>query len=150
MRILIIDDEPKCVDIASASLQRHFPGFQLDSAVHCAAGCKLLSENTYDAVVIDHRLVGESGIDCMQFIRSRWRNLPIVMVTGGPVEFAREAFSAGADDFVSKEAADELLGHAVWAAIERRRRDLVVQDEIQNRQSQLDAIRTKLRESKEN
>ena len=78
----------------------------------------------YDAVLVNNRLHGMSGVELITRIRAlaRRRNVPIVMVTGsGDVDVVAAALAAGADDVLYKPVDVVILVDTVNKCIERRR-----------------------------
>jgi DNA-binding response OmpR family regulator len=78
----------------------------------------------YDAVLVNNRLHGMSGVELIARIRAfaHRKNVPIVMVTGvGSVDVVAAALAAGADDVLYKPVDVVILVDTVNKCIERRR-----------------------------
>src|SRR5688572_5720006 len=78
----------------------------------------------YDAVLVNNRLHGMSGVELITRIRAlgHRRNVPIVMVTGsGDVDVVAAALAAGADDVLYKPVDVTILVDTVSKCVERRR-----------------------------
>jgi DNA-binding response OmpR family regulator len=78
----------------------------------------------YDAVLVNNRLHGMSGVELITRIRAlaHRRNVPIVMVTGsGDVDVVAAALAAGADDVLYKPVDVVILVDTVNKCVERRR-----------------------------
>lgn len=118
VNILFIDDEQQCVELASVYLYREFPGCSLVHALSCAMGLNLLSTSSFDVALIDQKLQETSGLDCLKLLRRRWRELPIVLVTGFDWAdgFEEECIKEGADGFVHKDAMKQMLGPVILIA----------------------------------
>jgi DNA-binding response OmpR family regulator len=100
-RLLVVEDEH---DIA-ALLQLHLS--QLPAAVTLAhdgpTGLALALESRFDAIVLDLRLPGLSGLDLCRTLRARERRVPILMLTARSAELDRVlGLEIGADDYVTK------------------------------------------------
>ena len=100
-RLLVIEDEP---DIA-ALLDLHLS--QLPAKVTVArdgpGGLALALERRFDAVILDLRLPGLSGLDLCRTLRERERHVPILMLTARSSELDRVlGLEIGADDYVTK------------------------------------------------
>ena len=67
-RILIIDDEAAIRDSLETLLM--LEGFRIDLAGDGNAGLDLLTRNTYDLLLLDLALPGESGIDLLPLVDS--------------------------------------------------------------------------------
>jgi DNA-binding response OmpR family regulator len=78
----------------------------------------------YDAVLVNNRLHGMSGVELITRIRAlaHRSNVPIVMVTGsGDVDVVAAALAAGADDVLYKPVDVAILVGTVSKCVERRR-----------------------------
>jgi DNA-binding response OmpR family regulator len=100
-RLLVIEDEQ---DIASL-LEMHLT--DLPAAVTVArdgpSGLTLASEQRFDALILDLRLPGLSGLDLCRALRSRGHDVPILMLTARTAELDRVlGLELGADDYVGK------------------------------------------------
>jgi FixJ family two-component response regulator len=90
-------------------------------------------------VLLDLRMPGLSGLQLQQRLASLRRALPIVFVSGhGDIPTSVLAVKAGAEDFLTKPVAAELLLSAVARAIERGHED-------RGRREHVDALRQRLR-----
>lgn len=145
MRFLIVDNDPRCVSYAEKALAHQFPNCEVSQSLTCADAIQYLANEQFDAVIIDQRHL-DVPADCLIAIRKHWKCMPIVIITSGPKEQAREVFSAGADDFVTKDSVGQLLGHAVWSAIERRKGQIQIENDTAHRRKELENIRQKLRQ----
>ena len=73
-------------------------------------------------VITDARLGGMTGYEFLGKIRSRWPDLPALMITAyATPKLAVEAIKAGAIDYLAKPFAPEELLHAVARCAERHR-----------------------------
>jgi DNA-binding response OmpR family regulator len=100
-RLLVIEDEH---DIA-ALLELHLS--DLPAAVTIArdgpTGLALASEERFDAIILDLRLPGLSGLDLCRDLRARGHAVPILMLTARAAELDRVlGLELGADDYVAK------------------------------------------------
>jgi len=109
MRVLIVEDEKKLVDIIARSLKAE--GFAVDVAGDGAQGLELATSYAYDAVILDIMLPKLSGTEVLEAIRQKNRQVPILMLTAkDAVADKVKHLSAGADDYLTKPFAfSELL-----------------------------------------
>ena len=72
---------------------------------------KLLSQNTYDALILDIEMRETSGLDVLKQVKPSYPNLPILILSFFPEEqYALRALKLGASGYLTKEsAADELV-----------------------------------------
>jgi two-component system copper resistance phosphate regulon response regulator CusR len=109
MRLLLVEDEQKLVDVLARGLKAE--GFAVDAATTGTEGLELAQTYPYDLIVLDIMLPGLSGSDVLKSVRAKNRAVPILMLT------ARDAVAekvrhleAGADDYLTKPFAfSELL-----------------------------------------
>lgn len=102
MRILIIEDNPDILANLYGYLEPR--GYVVDSARNGYGGLALISENAYDAVVLDLMLPGLSGLELCQKMRSEFRlDTPVLMLTArDSLEDKAAGFNSGADDYLVK------------------------------------------------
>ena len=118
--VLVVDDEKNMRRSLQAMLGDE--GYATLAAESAEAALKLLAENEFFMVVTDVRLGGMSGYDLLGKIRSRWPNLPVLMITAHATpKLAVEAIQAGAMHYLAKPFAHEELFHAVARCAERYR-----------------------------
>ncbi len=107
-RILIIDDEAAIRDSLETLLT--LEGFHVEMAPDGSAGLDLVTRHTYDLLLLDLALPGETGIDLLPRIKSLAPTLPVIMITAyGTVGNVVDAIQAGASNFVQKPWDNEKL-----------------------------------------
>jgi DNA-binding NtrC family response regulator len=116
--ILIIDDEAGIRDSLETLLM--LEGFTVECAVEGRSGMDMLARRSYDLLLLDLSLPGESGIDLLPRIKTLVPDLPVVMITAyGTVGNVVDAIRAGASNFVQKPWDNEKLLADIRAAIGR-------------------------------
>ena len=118
--LLVVDDEKNM----RLSLQTMLgdEGYSVLAVESAEAGLELLGKETVFMVITDARLGGMSGYDFLHKIRSRWPDLPILMITAyATPKLAVEVIKAGAMDYLAKPFAPEELLHVVGRCAERHR-----------------------------
>ncbi len=68
-RIIVVDDEEAITSLVKAVLSRE--GYRVDVVSDSTAACEMLDSTLYDAVLMDIRMPGISGIDIYNDIKSR-------------------------------------------------------------------------------
>lgn len=117
-RILIIDDEAGIRDSLETLLT--LEGFSVEMAADGQAGLDRLTRSTFDLLLLDLALPGESGIDLLPRIKNLVPELPVIMITAyGTVNNVVDAIRAGASNFVQKPWDNEKLLADIRAAIGR-------------------------------
>lgn len=123
IRILYIDDDEALAQLMQKNLGRR--GFTLEWASDGATGLTLLAEGGIDAVVLDHVLEAETGLDILPRIVAMPDHPPVIYATGSDdTSIAVAALKAGADDYVLKGISPDyfdLLAAALEQGLERAR-----------------------------
>lgn len=121
-RILVVDDTPLNLMVASAFLRRD--GWQVEEADDGATALRLLAKDPeFDALLLDISMPGMSGDELCRAVRADTRiaGLPIVAYTAHAlVEEHERIMSAGFDDIVVKPVAMATLLAALNQAIAKR------------------------------
>jgi DNA-binding response OmpR family regulator len=140
MRLLLVEDEQKLVDVLARGLKAE--GFAVDAATTGPQGLELAQTYPYDLIVLDIMLPGLSGTDVLKSVREKNRAVPILMLTAkDAVADKVKHLEAGADDYLTKPFAFSELLVRVKALLRRapvqRSDTLVVADLEINRLSRL-------------
>ena len=111
-QVLVIDDEMGPRESLRMLLK---PIYQVHTADSVEIGLKLLNEKKPDAIVMDIRMPGITGIEGLRRIRQIDPHLSVIMLTGfGALETAKEALRLGARLLVSgRRALAQLVNAAV-------------------------------------
>jgi two-component system nitrogen regulation response regulator GlnG len=99
--ILVIDDEANIC----RSFELYFGemGHRVSSAPSGERGLEMFDSDRPDAVILDVRLPGRSGLEILEDIRKRDSRIPVVIITGhGTMETAVTAMKNGAFDYLTK------------------------------------------------
>jgi len=112
LRILLIEDEARIVELVSRALARE--GFVVDAFSTCADSHEALTDIHYDAAILDLGLPDGDGLALLAAIRSRGNKLPILVLTAkDTVEDRVNGLDTGADDYLVKPfAMSELIARA--------------------------------------
>jgi DNA-binding response OmpR family regulator len=101
MRILLVEDERKVASFIARALKENT--YAVDVAETGEKAIESGTEVAYDAILLDARLPGMSGIEVCRELRQRGVEAPILMLTArGLVEQRVEGLDAGADDYLTK------------------------------------------------
>ena len=118
--MLVVDDEKNMRLSLETVMQDE--GYQFRAADSAEAALRLLEQEQFFMVITDARLNGMSGYEFLGHVKTRWPNLPILMITAyATPKLAVEAIKAGAIDYLAKPFAPEELLHAVGRCAERHR-----------------------------
>jgi len=118
--VLIVDDEPRIVEIARDYLEH--AGFGVLTAEDGATALELARTQRPDLVVLDLGLPGMDGLDVTRELR-RQSTIPIVMLTARDDELDRVlGLELGADDYMTKPFSPRELVARVRAVLRRSER----------------------------
>lgn len=98
--LLIVDDDHEIVELLSQFLKRHH--FEVSSAYNGEQTRQIWKKHTYDMVILDLMLPGESGFEIAHWLRQQ-DDIPIIMLTAMGEEADRIiGLELGADDYLAK------------------------------------------------
>jgi CheY-like chemotaxis protein len=99
--ILIVDDSHDLTQVISDFLSMH--GYQVHTAHNGYDALECMGKKRVDIVVSDIHMPGMDGFTLMTEIKTRYPDIPIILITGFSVGEAKKiAFEKGADAFVAK------------------------------------------------
>jgi DNA-binding response OmpR family regulator len=109
MRLLLVEDEVRIVEVLRAALDR--AGFALDAVDMIAAAIEALRLVSYDAVILDLGLPDGDGLELLAELRRAGNRVPVLVLTARDAVEARVAgLDTGADDYLIKPfAVTELI-----------------------------------------
>ncbi len=100
-RILVVDDEHSILDAVSTSFR--YEGFDVATAATGRAALDEIRQGGLDLVVLDVMLPDLDGFEVARRARSEGIDVPILFLTAKTdLDDKAEAFSIGADDYVTK------------------------------------------------
>ena len=118
MRILIVEDEKKLIDILQRSLKSE--GYTVDGVNTAADGLEYIKTYHYDLVILDIQLPDGTGTGLLRRMREMGHTMPALILTArSDLDSKVENFQAGADDYVIKPVAMAELSIRVQALLRR-------------------------------
>jgi len=115
--VLIVDDEPRIVEVARDYLEH--AGFAVLTAVDGPSALMTARTRKPDVIILDLGLPGLDGLDVTRTLR-RESSIPIVMLTARDDELDRVlGLEIGADDYVTKPFSPRELVARVRAILRR-------------------------------
>ena len=123
MKVLLLEDNPVDVLLIEEMFTEEATSrFELASVARLADGIKRLSEQEFDAVLLDLNLPDSIGIATARSLKQNAPNLPIVILTALADEsIALEALRIGMEDYLVKgQITATLLAHSLRYAVERK------------------------------
>jgi phosphate regulon transcriptional regulator PhoB len=119
-RILIIDDEPDLVLLASYNLKKE--GFTVFSAANSEDALPMIRETQFDLIVLDLMLPGIHGLELCRILRQnpKTKHIPIIMLTAKSDEADKICgLESGADDYITKPFSPKELVARINAVLRR-------------------------------
>jgi DNA-binding response OmpR family regulator len=117
--ILIVEDEEHLANGLRFNLEAE--GHKVAVAGDGERALEMLSQHSYDAIVLDVMLPGIDGFGVAQELRKSGQFIPILMLTArGRPEDILQGFDAGADDYLPKPFELKILLARVHGLLRRR------------------------------
>lgn len=111
--LLVVDDEADLREIVSSELE--FMGATVFQAENVSAAKLIVNSQKIDLIVSDIRMPGGTGIDLLNYIKSKSKDVPpIILITGFADITIEDAFNQGAEALLSKPfKLEELIQMAI-------------------------------------
>ena len=101
LKVLLVDDEQDIVEVIQDRLEAY--GFTVVSAGTGIEALKKLSVEKFNGIFLDIKMPEMGGLEALEEIRKRDRNIPIIIITASSTKDAAiEAIAKGANDYVLK------------------------------------------------
>jgi len=114
--ILVVDDERSVVDLLSEDLAEE--GYNCATASTGEKALERLSKDSFDAMLLDLKLPGKSGMDVLKEVKSNFPETTVIVVTAvGDAQTAVEAMKMGAIDYITKPFELERVNGSIEAAL---------------------------------
>jgi len=125
IRVVHVDDDPEFADLTAEFLQRENERLAVQTAGDPGEARAALAGGAVDCIVSDYDMPRQNGIDFLESVRADHPDLPFILFTGrGSEAVASEAISAGATDYLRKEAGTSqyaVLANRIESAVEQYR-----------------------------
>jgi two-component system KDP operon response regulator KdpE len=116
-RILVVDDEPRMIKFVRYNLE--LDGFQVISASNGLEAVEKRQMELPDLVIMDVMMPQMDGFEALRLIR-KTSDVPVIMLTVKDEDDDKHlAFSAGADDYLTKPFSPRELSDRVKAVLRR-------------------------------
>jgi DNA-binding response OmpR family regulator len=101
MRVLVAEDDASLRSVIERGLREH--GFVVDAVADGTDALAHLRSYTYEVVVLDWRMPGQTGIEVVREMRNRGDRTPVLMLTARDATEDRVVgLNQGADDYLVK------------------------------------------------
>lgn len=118
--VLIADDSIQNLEILQNYLDNASFEYEIFEANNGEEACEIAENETVDLILLDWEMPVMKGIDALRRLKAQeeTKTIPIIMVTGrAESEDLKEAFDAGATDYVEKPVREKELQARVESAI---------------------------------
>jgi DNA-binding NtrC family response regulator len=115
--VLLIEDN----DASRFGFVRYFSkdGYDIKEAADLAKAARAITEQRFNAIIMDINLPDGNGIDFIDTIRANDPTVPIIVITGaGNIQLAVEAMQRGADNFLTKPVDNAALAQYLRKTLE--------------------------------
>jgi diguanylate cyclase (GGDEF)-like protein len=123
LNVLLVDDDLADRKIIRRTLAENAVDIKIVEAVSVAEGLGMLRTQSFDAILLDYKMPGMSGLDMVQELRARpdLGSIAIVMMSSSENEsLAVQCIEAGAQDFIQKSDLQRLNLHRAIVHAQKR------------------------------
>lgn len=125
-RILVVDDERAIRELMRRLLER--AGYACATAGSSAEADELLARGSFDLLLADLQMPGESGLDLLAHVRDRHPATATIVMSGvHDPQLADAALTLGACGYLVKPFSPEELSTEVLNALRRHNREVAVE-----------------------
>ncbi len=126
--ILIVDDDNRIRELLNTYLSDN--GFRVTTAKNAIQARQRMTGLTFDLLVLDVMMPGESGFDLTRSLR-KTSDIPILMLTArAETESRIEGLENGVDDYLSKPFDPRELLLRIASILKRRKKEFVAESEL--------------------
>ena len=111
-KILAVDDELKTRELLYEAF--HQKGHDVETAVNAGQALSVISKQTFDLIILDNSMPGESGVSLLKKIRASQNKVPVVIYSGHiTAQIEKEARAEGANEVLSKDLKLDILSDRI-------------------------------------
>jgi len=104
-RVLIVEDNAFFLQFFRETLHSRFPSLEISEAADGEEAMQKIKAFQPEAIFMDVRLPGESGLELTKKIKAQYPDIIVVIVTNYDLpEYRKAAYESRADHFVSKDS----------------------------------------------
>lgn len=113
-QLLLVDDDPACLEALAGTLQHRLGHFTLDTSDTGTKALDYVTTKHYDTIIADVNMPGMNGIHFLRRVRQLRPLASIVMISGhADHALVATAIDAGAADFIAKPIERDILINTV-------------------------------------
>jgi len=122
--VLVVEDEERLRTMLSQALKQI--GFDATLVPNAESAIKVMSQRTFDILILDLNLTGMDGMEFLESVRRKQCDIQVIILTGfGDLDAARRAIHLDVVDFLTKPCTLGNLELALDRARKRRRETIV-------------------------
>ncbi|NYT06027.1 MAG: PAS domain S-box protein [Methanomicrobiales archaeon] len=130
--VLYVDDEGYLLELAKIFLERSGE-FAITTCENAVDAIRLLSDESFDAIISDYQMPGMDGIQFLKHLREDGDETPFIIFTGkGREDVVIEALNSGADFYLQKGGAPKSqfveLAKKIQYAVARKRSEIALRE----------------------
>lgn len=130
-KVLIVDDEKSVLDLFTKALSKE--DYVCDTVTSGEDALKRIEKDVPDVVLLDIALPGMDGIEVLEKIKSKHKDLPVIMITayGYKDDLVEKAISKGAAGYIGKsQPLSEIIHTFKWMSEKAIRQEPRQKNEI--------------------
>ena len=116
-KILVVDDEKNIRKLYESELEAE--GYEVRTAESAEGALEMMQDDPPDLVVLDIRLEGMDGIDCLRTIMEKRRDLPVILNSAYST-YKQDFASWMADAYVVKSSDLSELKETIQEVLQKR------------------------------
>ncbi|GAO28895.1 hybrid sensor histidine kinase/response regulator [Geofilum rubicundum] len=150
-RLLIIDDNPKNIQVAASILKQS--DYEVEFSLDGASGLSWLESSSFDLVLMDVMMPDEDGFAICRLIKSNplLKSIPVIFVTAkADRESVVQGFEAGGEDYITKPYDSRELLVRVKNQIELKTNRELLEEMNKNLENLVEEKTVKLSKANEN
>jgi DNA-binding NarL/FixJ family response regulator len=118
VRVLVVDDHALVRRGMGHVIRECFPDAEVLEAGSATDALEKLSTGSIDIALVDVRMPDADGLELLHDLKSRWPELPVIMLTSfDHAHYVRRALAEGAAGYMLKDATPEDLEQAINVAM---------------------------------
>lgn len=122
MKFLLVDDHAIVRRGLREIVEEAFDGVQVAEAASASEAMSHILADRWDAVVLDITMPGRNGLDVLRDAKRTHPDMPVLILSMHPEDqYAMRTLAAGADGYLTKEAATTELVSALQEVLRGRR-----------------------------
>lgn len=120
IEILLVDDESYVTESLALTIPWRELGIShVYQAASSAAAMQILEEQSIDIVVTDIRMPGMDGLQLIETISNKWKDIHCILLTGhSDFKYTKRAIQLEAADYILKPVDDEEFIRSIASAVE--------------------------------